>query len=256
MSETQTAQPFDPYQAAQAGHALQQEHATFLEGWAAAQHPQGAAYGPGYHELETSMSAHAEAIFTATGVQPTGMDLPEKDNNPAGNLGLAVSVAEEASELGFTLEGDDQAAKEQAQRLIDDYDAYTAPLLEDRNAELPADYRARQKAKLLLVESSARDLARRSGIEDPVLDQDTIDHVKKLTGVGFAELRHGYRGPVRLVLPPARPRRKEENPNYAGPVGTTIHVSGLGNAAIVGYRHGKPVIRGADGSLQTTHGRP
>ncbi len=224
----------------------------------AAQH----ANGEPLEALFNDMDRFSGAVFATTGVStadaPNPYPFKELINGyevPAlSRLNLAVGVAEEATSLGFTLEGDDEAAIEQAQRLIDDYDAFIEPRMTGKS-ELPDDYGKRQAVKLLLVESSARDLARRLGIEDPVLDRHTIAAIKERTGVGFHELRHGYPGPIREVKY-VEPRINKESDHYSGPPGLPVVVSGIGSTVIMGYnQHGKPVVRGKNGKLMSTFGR-
>jgi hypothetical protein len=252
MKELQTDQLFDPYQAAIVGQLLQQQYTTLVQNWEAAGRPNGTRYGTDRQEINELMTVQTKAILSGTGVELLASDVEGiNKRNPQGYLEAAIGVAEEAATLGFTLEVDDQTAVEQAQRLIDDYESYTEPVRNGRSAEVPADYSKRRIAKLLLIESSARDLARRSGIENPELDQATVNRVKEVTGVGFADLRHGFRGPVRVVQRVPR-KQQESDSEYMGPVGTPVYAEGIGWTAIAGYRYGLPVVRDKNGKLGIT----
>src|SRR4051812_28684055 len=116
MSETQNSQPFNPDQSAQTGHILQQQYDNLVTNWMNAGRPDGTSYGSDRRELQGLMASQTETILTGTGVELSAADLLDQERTPEGRLKVAVGVAEEASTLGFTLEGDEQAAKEQARR--------------------------------------------------------------------------------------------------------------------------------------------
>ena len=251
--ETNTVNPYPLDKASQIGAEKHDRLATL--------HANGAFSGEERETLLNSMDGFSDAVFAATGVNDTDGDRHSFKERIGGyevtkvsRFNLAVGVADEANSLGFTLEGDDEQATEQAKRLIDDYDMFVEPRVTGKG-NLPADYGRRQTAKLLLVESSARNLARRIGVTDPVLDSRTIAAIKEKTGIDFYELRHGYHGPDRQVEH-VRQKRKEAKNHYSGPVGSSVVVSGLGSTVITGYnQYGKPMVRGKDGRPVSTFGR-
>ena len=186
----------------------------------------------------------AHEIFGRTGVQ-----LSDSSLSAERVIELADAVATEANAMGFTLECDDEEAKGQAERLLADYTAYTDSAKyygydkAKKQGLLPQDYDRRQPVKTLLIKSSARDLARRVGVDGSVLDTEASSAIKGKTGVDLTQFHQGYP----LIQPEVRPKVNkpvEKKSDYSGPVGSWITVSGVGSTAIVGYsQHGKPMIR-------------
>ncbi len=110
----------------------------------------------------------------------------------------------------------------------------------------------------MLLRSSARDIARRAGMDGSVLDKPTLFAISAKTGVNFSQFHQGYP----ILWPEERPQpaetKRKEDSHYAGPIGSVIEVSGVGSAVIVGYdQYLKPMVRKhRDGPTMQTFGRP
>lgn len=192
----------------------------------------------------------------------TGVDILDASLTPERVIKLAEAIAQETDTMGFTLDGDDETTKELADKLMQDYADFTDSVGYygyDKAKELgllPPDYNQRRSAKILLIKSSARDLARRAGLDDSVLDTKALGAVRGKTGIDFMQLHQGYP----ILQPEVRPRnqrKSEKKSDYAGPVGTVIDVSGVGAVPIVQYsQHGKPMMRDPrTGQVVSTFGR-
>ena len=134
------------------------------------------------------MKGLTSAVALRTGVDPTLADRP---NTYESNLALAVLVGREAEAAEFSLDREPEGLKEQAQRLMDGYDKHVGDREEDRGIK---DRDDTGKAKRLLIESTARELARKLDSKNPYLTHETVKFLEENSGIDFTgyvrEVRH------------------------------------------------------------------
>jgi hypothetical protein len=114
-------------------------------------------------------------------------------------LQRAVDTGQEAILAGYDLAASDDKLAETTQQLVDDYKQYTQEVRQTGQTTDP-EYTRRRPAKLLLLESAVKELARRNGIED-VLTTDNLRAIEEATGVSVSQ-GSGIRTVTRVPVAP------------------------------------------------------
>ncbi len=160
-------------------------------------------------------------------------------------LQKACGIFKEAEELQFSKEGTDEELIDEAKRLIEDYETFTEPMRKTGKSDVP-NYSTRREAKQLLIESLAKELAKRLDSGDGI-DLRSIRELSEKTGVDFSRaVRESYKLP---------PRKKEEQPEGRMPeIGTSgiWKTSGgdIEGRVIAGRKGGPYTIETPKGKMQ------
>ncbi|MBI5072016.1 hypothetical protein HZB93_03970 [Candidatus Falkowbacteria bacterium] len=161
-------------------------------------------------------------------------------------LGKAVGIAREAQEMSFDKNLDDNGLVEEAKRLIEDYQIYTEPVV--RTGQSPdKNYSSRREAKQLLVESIARELAKRLNVGDGI-EVNSIKALSEKTGVDFSKavrkVERVYRAPTSKKEQESRGRLPQ-----MGASGTWKTPGGYVSGKVISGRPGGPY------TIETPQGR-
>lgn len=161
-------------------------------------------------------------------------------------LGKAIDVAKEAKTMNFEKNLSDAELIEEAKRLVEDFKAYVAPMIQESKHPDP-NYSTRYGAKRLLIESLARELAKRLNVGDGIEVSSVID-LSRETGVDFSKV---VREVHRAYSAPKVERESSGRRPQIGATGTWKTPGGyVGGKVIFGRIGGPYVIETPQGNIQ------